>query len=290
MLFCMQHMQHTSNQQANKQDIMIGENNNTLAAEESAVINHFTGMGKKEIVDDSNSFPVVEVDQAGRLSDASTADLTTDISFEELPRTSLETDEKEKLQLIDSTKHGSHQSEVSFSDQTALTKTTVDEEKSQQNAEKQEDIKNGPQGKKVSFSTLEMREYPICIGDSPAVMAGVPLSIDWIHQSALQCSVEDYEKSRPYKRNMMELHMPSSFREGMLKQQGYSKKEIMEAVKNANIGRSRRKNTNNTPVNLAFLEEILQRNYRAIMNATVRRGAKNRERRLLSMYQTTSKD
>ena len=66
----------------------------------------------------------------------------------------------------------------------------------------------------VSFSTIEIREYPRTLGDHPAVTGGAPpLSIEWdhVHQWILQ--LDEYEAaSTGPSRCSSELQLPASVR------------------------------------------------------------------------------
>ena len=137
--------------------------------------------------------------------------------------------------------------------------------------------------KKVKFTNIEIREYPICVGNNPAGTLGVPITIDWTHDGELTCPLDMYEENKPTPRTMAELRIPSKRRDEMLKQLGFSAREIMEGKRNATIGRNQRKKTNNT-FNLAPYQEFLEMSIRATKNATIRRGAKKKERELLATF------
>jgi hypothetical protein len=152
-----------------------------------------------------------------------------------------------------------------------------------------EEEKSTSSGKKVSFSTLQIREYPICVGDNPAVTMGVPITIDWIHDSEVVCTVEEYEEVRPISRSMLELRMPNRCRVNLLRRLGFSRLEILEGTKQANITRYRRKRTCET-LALSPVQEMLERAKRGTLNATFRRGAKRKERKMMNSFQPVSKD
>ena len=139
------------------------------------------------------------------------------------------------------------------------------------------------QGRTVSFSTLAMREYPIIVGQNPAVMLGAPLTIDWTYGGEVTCSVDDYEKTRPKPRSMIELRIPASMRNDILKRSGYSRNEIMAGIKQANIGRNRRQRTKET-MGLSSIEETMEIVTRAVLNVTLRRQRKKKEREFLADY------
>ena len=59
----------------------------------------------------------------------------------------------------------------------------------------------------ISFTTLEISEYPVTVGDNPAVPNGVPLQLDWEHnsESTQVLDVEQYEMYRPEQRTKSEM-------------------------------------------------------------------------------------
>jgi len=142
--------------------------------------------------------------------------------------------------------------------------------------------------KRVHFGNLHVREYPIIVGDNPAVTLGVPMAIAWEHDGEVVCSVEEYEEMRPTPRSMIELKMPNSCRTEKLRNVGFSRKDIMEGTRLANIVRNRRKRTNET-IKLSGAHELLERAVRATMNATVRRSNKQKERDMMSSFASDSK-
>ncbi|KAI2507217.1 hypothetical protein MHU86_7174 [Fragilaria crotonensis] len=50
--------------------------------------------------------------------------------------------------------------------------------------------------KRVSFSTVIVRNYDITIGDSPSVSSGIPLSLDWTFVEDTPSSLDDHEINR----------------------------------------------------------------------------------------------
>ena len=53
------------------------------------------------------------------------------------------------------------------------------------------ETKNNP--KTVQFSNLEIRTYPLTLGDNPSVSSGPPLTLDWNHEITHTFSVDAYE-------------------------------------------------------------------------------------------------
>ena len=96
---------------------------------------------------------------------------------------------------------------------------------------------------KLQFSTLTIREYGRILGIGVTVK-GPPLTIEWTHQDEQEYDVDEYEKAVEGSRRLQaELKIPSKDREAMMKASGFSRKEILEATKQANITRNQRKVT-----------------------------------------------
>lgn len=95
----------------------------------------------------------------------------------------------------------------------------------------------------VQFSEeLTIREYPIIVGDNPAVTKGVPLTIDWEHVSSHSIPLAEYETRRQNK-HRPPTRLAVSQRETILRNLGFSDYEIQEGQKAAKIGRTLRRIT-----------------------------------------------
>jgi hypothetical protein len=135
----------------------------------------------------------------------------------------------------------------------------------------------------VSFSNVRIREYPITIGDNPSTTTGIPITIEWTHVAEIDCSIDDYESQKLEPRTMVELRLPAKLRDEMLKEQGFSVDARRNGMKAANIGRLQRRRTSET-MNLAPLQEMIEKMSRATLNTTVNRRRKRKERELLSAF------
>lgn len=97
----------------------------------------------------------------------------------------------------------------------------------------------------TSFSKIEIREYNITLGDNPGGAKGPPVSLDWKYNksNSISLDLEDYEEKRPPRRTKTELYMQESIRKWrLMKEKGYSLKEMEKAAKTAEgIRKSRRK-------------------------------------------------
>ena len=69
----------------------------------------------------------------------------------------------------------------------------------------------------IRWSTVEIREYAIILGDNPSVIRGVPLTMDWTPLSSISVELEDYERLKPHPpRRPEEMLRNASQREDLL--------------------------------------------------------------------------
>lgn len=96
----------------------------------------------------------------------------------------------------------------------------------------------------TSFSTLEIREYPITLGDNPGGAQGPPISLDWEHnkKQTKVIPLEMYEELRPPRRTRHEMHMAHNLRRWrLIREKGYTLKDLEEASRAAEAVRKQRK-------------------------------------------------
>jgi hypothetical protein len=103
---------------------------------------------------------------------------------------------------------------------------------------------DGPERRSVDFSTIEVRTYPIIMGDNPSVSSGPPFTIDWDHLDAEEIDLSDYEILKPEKRPREQLLLPARVRESWLRSQGYARSEIVLVGKEINRIKKCRKAVN----------------------------------------------
>jgi len=70
--------------------------------------------------------------------------------------------------------------------------------------------------KGVSFSTVQIREYSLILGDHPYCSGGPPLSLGWDHSEAETVPIEVYERSRGPRKSQSQLKMGSEMRKDIL--------------------------------------------------------------------------
>lgn len=100
----------------------------------------------------------------------------------------------------------------------------------------------------VSFSTIEVREFPVVIGDNPSCAMGPPLSIDWEPDCELSIPMnefEDYRNGQGYdccrRRTGEELRLDSDQRRTLVRNAGSSNHDIANAVRQVNRDRRARR-------------------------------------------------
>lgn len=135
----------------------------------------------------------------------------------------------------------------------------------------------------VSFSTITIREYARRMGDNPGCKTGVSLTIEWKVQYEVSISLDEYEETRPARRERTELSIPPDVRMQMVRESGFARSEILQYVKAANIARQQRMRTNET-LQLAPAQEFTERLLRGILSKSLRRKQKKQEKQLLQVH------
>lgn len=93
----------------------------------------------------------------------------------------------------------------------------------------------------VRFSKVSIREYEIVPGCNPSVSEGCPISLGWRHAEEKNLMFHAFENKRESRRRRQnQMRMPKSYREDILIDFGYTKKEIKKADKDAHKIRTKR--------------------------------------------------
>jgi len=72
--------------------------------------------------------------------------------------------------------------------------------------------------KNVSFSSVEIREHSVIVGDHPCCTSGLPVSLGWGHsRENTVLNVDDYEDMRPPRRSTDEMKTTYFQRKNLLK-------------------------------------------------------------------------
>lgn len=136
--------------------------------------------------------------------------------------------------------------------------------------------------KGVTFTTVEIRTFPIIVGDHPGGVKGVPVTIGWDILDTVVADLEQYESIHATnRRTMQEMRMGIEHREKLLRSLGFSRQEILAGLKIANLVRNSRRKTNETQ-QLDAINEVVEAVSRKMRNLVTLGRRKRRERALLS--------
>jgi hypothetical protein len=89
--------------------------------------------------------------------------------------------------------------------------------------------------KGVCFGTVEVRKFPITIGDTPSCSSGLPHTIEWdyLKDETEKYCIDQYERDHPIdeRKHGDDLVMDGITRAKMLKNLGYTKQQLLEGMK-----------------------------------------------------------
>ena len=84
--------------------------------------------------------------------------------------------------------------------------------------------------KGVVWKDLEIKTYENILSDNPSVTSGAPIGIGWKVIETHKIDIDSYEKYHPERRTRVELALPASLREELLREIGYSRGELREVI------------------------------------------------------------
>ncbi len=122
-----------------------------------------------------------------------------------------------------------------------------------------------PRKSRVTFTHVTIRDYPRSIGDNPASTSGASISIGWKHEAECTIALDEFEENRAPRRLGREMIIPAQIREGLLRQEGYSRAEIMQCMRELNVIRGQRRRTYET-LHLQSLQLLTERMSRKAWN------------------------
>ncbi len=94
------------------------------------------------------------------------------------------------------------------------------------------------------FHNVEVREYEVIPGCNPSITDGPPVEIGWRFSEGAVCSVDQFERSRCFRRrNKYRLRMPAYVRESLLILHGNDIVSIWKAAKEAKTLKIQRETT-----------------------------------------------
>lgn len=94
----------------------------------------------------------------------------------------------------------------------------------------------------VSFDKVQVRLYPMILGDNPAVQIGTPVTLDWDYDELPEMTVEDFESEREPQRRVKLTHFILNYfqRRQILSDGGYSQAEIDQGERQTHRDQLRR--------------------------------------------------
>ena len=97
----------------------------------------------------------------------------------------------------------------------------------------------------VSFSTVEISNYPVVLGDNPSCSAGLPLQLDWTPRTKETYDLDEFERSRGKRRKEGELLIHFLTRQHLIQNSGScNDDEILERRKELAKVRHQREQSN----------------------------------------------
>lgn len=105
------------------------------------------------------------------------------------------------------------------------------------------EISKGKKELHVRWGTVTQRKYPIIPGDHPDTVQGPPLTIDWVHVSESERSVDEFESRKGARRTDSEMRLGWITRRRMLRKLGISDEDMEKAQRSAEKTRKRRETT-----------------------------------------------
>mmetsp|Transcript_33470 Transcript_33470/g.48474 ORF Transcript_33470/g.48474 Transcript_33470/m.48474 type:complete len:228 (-) Transcript_33470:103-786(-) len=101
---------------------------------------------------------------------------------------------------------------------------------------------------RVSFDRIEVREYPVRLGDHPDCSSGPPITIGWDHVRERTCSVDEYETDRLPRKCLSQLKLSYFERKSRLRSVACSDKDIRDAITQVQQVQMEREESNKVPM------------------------------------------
>jgi hypothetical protein len=111
----------------------------------------------------------------------------------------------------------------------------------------EEEMNSITESKSVQFSALQIRTFPMILGDHPCCKTGLPVSLDWDHTKEEVVPIEEYESNREARSSRSSLRMDQSTRReilGQVSDQNDLKRAERKMFRERERGGKRRMTTN----------------------------------------------
>ncbi|KAL7541358.1 hypothetical protein ACHAXR_011318 [Thalassiosira sp. AJA248-18] len=98
--------------------------------------------------------------------------------------------------------------------------------------------------KGVCFASVQVREYPVILGDNPSCTSGAPIALSWNHDLDSSISIDEWEGQRCIERRTKEeIRIPASVRAEWLLDAGYSVSHVHEVIQDVEAAKRRRRSS-----------------------------------------------
>jgi hypothetical protein len=110
----------------------------------------------------------------------------------------------------------------------------------------------------VSFDKVNIKEFPMTLGDHPSASSGPPVALDWDKvERQRSLGLDEYENSRSPRRTRRQLKLSLRDRRGILQRQ-FSADEVNQAWSEARAIREQRKETIQRGIMLMFMDDMCE--------------------------------
>jgi hypothetical protein len=129
--------------------------------------------------------------------------------------------------------------------------------------------------REISFDKVIVREYAMTMGDNPSCSYGPPVCLDWLYLETTNLKLEEYERTRPRKRNMRQLVLNYYRRCEILESAGYDSAEMKRTTRQINRVK-RQRDTTKFFAPVIGVEAVVRSAGRKVKRAT-KGGARSKE-------------
>jgi len=141
--------------------------------------------------------------------------------------------------------------------------------------------------RRVRFREVEVREYNRVIGDNPSVTTGPAISLGWSYNVADRMTINEYERTRKITGQVRPIRRID--REEMLRDLGFSRSEIADAVRGIIRTKNQRRQTYHN-LKVARMEEAVESAVKTVKRVFRPRSAARRESEILNYGSSCSND
>lgn len=110
----------------------------------------------------------------------------------------------------------------------------------------------------VSFDKVDIKEFPMTLGDHPSAASGPPVALDWEKVERERCvALDEYEASRSPRRSRKQLKLSLRDRKGILQRQ-FSADEVNKAWQEARAIREQRRETIQRGMMMMLMDDMVE--------------------------------